>query len=135
MNFDRRNFLHLTAGAAALPTVSRIARAQAYPTKPITMIVPFAPGGATDSVGRVLGEHMRASHGQPVIIENVGGANGSIGVGRIARAAGDGYTFGMGAWPTHVVNGAVYALSYGCAERFSAHLAPHVTTLSDRLPE
>src|SRR5262249_45572204 len=78
----RRRVLHLAAGAAALPAVSRIARAQAYPSRPITMIVPFAPGGLTDVIGRFLAEGMRTSLGQPVIIENVGGANGSIGTGR-----------------------------------------------------
>src|SRR5262252_3834126 len=82
----RRNFLHLAAGAAALPALSRIARAQTYPTRPITMIIPFTPGGGSDAIGRIVGERMRASLGQPIIIENVAGANGSIGVGRAARA-------------------------------------------------
>ena len=72
MKLPRRTFLHLAAGAAALPAVSRTARAQAYPSRPITMIVPFAPGGLTDVIGRILAEGMRTSLGQPVIIENVG---------------------------------------------------------------
>jgi tripartite-type tricarboxylate transporter receptor subunit TctC len=92
MKLPRRNFLHLAAGAAALPAVSRIARAQAYPTRPITMIVPFAPGGISDVMGRMMAEPLRAILGQPIIIENVGGAAGSIGVGRAVRAPGDGYT-------------------------------------------
>jgi tripartite-type tricarboxylate transporter receptor subunit TctC len=84
MKFARRTFLHLAAGAAALPAASRIAGAQTYPTRPITMIVPAAAGGSTDVIGRVLAERMRGSLGQPIIIENVSGADGSIGVGRAA---------------------------------------------------
>ena len=76
MKLPRRKFLHLAAGAAALPAVSRIARAQAYPTRPITMIVPAAPGSATDVIGRIVAERMRKSLAQPVIIENIGGAEG-----------------------------------------------------------
>jgi tripartite-type tricarboxylate transporter receptor subunit TctC len=87
MKLRRRQFLRLAAGAAALPAVSRIANAQAYPTRPITMIVPYAGGGPTDTFGRVLVEKMRMSLGQPIIIENVGGADGTIGVGRAAREA------------------------------------------------
>src|SRR4051812_8531861 len=82
--------------------------AQVYPSKPITMIVPFAAGGPTDTIGRIIAERVRASLGQTVIIENVTGANGSIGVGRVARAAPDGYTLGIGHWATHVINGAIY---------------------------
>src|SRR5262252_11064067 len=98
MKLPRRTFLHLAVGAAALPAVSRTARTQAYPSRPITMIVPFAPGGLTDVIGRILAEGMRTLLGQPVIIENVGGANGSIGTGRVARAAPDGYTLVVGIW-------------------------------------
>src|SRR5205823_21775 len=112
MKLPRRQFLHLTAGAAALPAVSRIAWAQASPTRPITIVVPFPAGGAADAIGRILAERMRASLGQPVIVENVGGANGSIGVGRVARANPDGYTLSLGIWNTHVSNGALYALQY-----------------------
>jgi tripartite-type tricarboxylate transporter receptor subunit TctC len=114
----RRQFLHLTASAAALPALSRIARAQAYPSRPITMVVAFAAGGAQDVVARILAEPMRASLGQPVIIENVAGANGTIGVGRIARAPPDGYTLGIGSWSTHVANGAAYALPYDVLNDF-----------------
>src|ERR1700674_3328252 len=92
MKLPRRQFLHLAAGAAALPMVSRSARAQAYPSRPITMVVPFAAGGPSDVIGRIFAERIRASLGQPVIIENVAGAGGSIGTGRVARAVGDGYT-------------------------------------------
>jgi tripartite-type tricarboxylate transporter receptor subunit TctC len=108
----RRQFLHLAASAAALPVVSQIARAQTYPSRPITMIVPYPAGGPTDTIARLLGERMRASLGQPVVIENVAGAGGTIGVGRVARAAGDGYTLGIGHWGSHVVNGAIYTLPY-----------------------
>jgi tripartite-type tricarboxylate transporter receptor subunit TctC len=80
----------LAVGAAAIPAVSRIARAQTYPTRPITMIVPFPAGAALDTLGRIVAERMRASLGQPIIIENVSGADGSIGVGRAARARPDG---------------------------------------------
>jgi tripartite-type tricarboxylate transporter receptor subunit TctC len=88
------------------------ARSQSYPSRPITMIVPFPPGGSTDVIGRIMAERMRALLGQPVIIENVGGAGGSIGVGRVARASPDGYTLDIGQWDTHVGNGALYPLTY-----------------------
>ena len=112
MQLLRRKFMHLAAGAAALPAVSRIAEAQAYPTKPITMIVPFAAGGPTDVIGRILATRMRASLGQPVIVENVPGAAGNLGVGRVARAAPDGYTINVSFLGTHVFNGAMYSLPY-----------------------
>ncbi len=112
MKLPRRRFLHLAAGAAALPVISRSARAQAYPSRPITAVVAFAAGGSGDTIARILAEHMRATLGQTIVIENVGGAAGSIGVGRVARAAGDGYTLSFGNWPTHVLNGAIYSLPY-----------------------
>jgi tripartite-type tricarboxylate transporter receptor subunit TctC len=88
------------------------APAQVYPSRPITMVVPFAAGGPTDVIGRIVAEGMRASLGQPIIIENVTGAGGSIGVGRVVRAAPDGYTISIGQWGSHVTNGAIYALPY-----------------------
>jgi tripartite-type tricarboxylate transporter receptor subunit TctC len=88
------------------------AAAQTYPTRPITMVVPFAAGGPTDTIARIMAEGMRTSLGQNVIIENSTGAAGSLGVGRVARAAPDGYTIGIGHWSTHVVNPAVYPLQY-----------------------
>src|SRR5262249_24768689 len=96
VTLPRRQFLHLAVGAAALPALSSLATAQAYPSRPITMTVPFAPGGSTDVVARVLAERMKDVLGQPVIIENVAGANGSIGIGRAARARPDGYTIDLG---------------------------------------
>jgi len=118
MKLPRRTFLHLAAGAVALPGVSRFAWAQTYPTRPITMIIPFTPGGGSDAIGRIVGERMRAWLGQPIVIENVAGANGSIGVGRAARAANDGYTLVMGLWNTHVANGALFGLSYDVVKDF-----------------
>jgi tripartite-type tricarboxylate transporter receptor subunit TctC len=115
---SRRQFLQLAAGGVALPTVSRIARAQTYPSRPIAMIVPFAAGGATDVIARIVAERMRVSLGQPVIIENVTGANGTIGVGRAVHASPDGYTISVGHWSTHVVNGAIYALQYDALNDF-----------------
>ncbi len=94
------------------------AMAQVYPSRPITMIVPFPAGGPTDAVARVVADRMRKSLGQPVIIENVVGASGSIGVGRVAHAAADGYTLSFGTWSTQVVNGAVLALSYDIVRDF-----------------
>ena len=86
MNLPRRQFLHFAAGAAVLPVAS-IASAQAYPSRPITIIAPFAAGGPVDARARILAEHMRQTLGQSVIVENVTGAAGSIGVGRAARAS------------------------------------------------
>ena len=88
------------------------AAAEDYPTRPITMIVPFPAGGATDTVARYLGERMRAILGQPVIIENVGGAAGSLGVTRAVRSAADGYTLSIGTSTTHMLTGGLYALPF-----------------------
>ena len=114
----RRQFLHLAAGAAALPAVSRVARAQAYPSRPITMIVPAPAGGPTDSITRILIEHMRSSLDQPIVIENGGGAGGTIAVGRAARANPDGYTLVVGNWGNFVVTGAIYSLAYDLQTAF-----------------
>ncbi len=89
-----------------------MAAAQDYPTRPITMIVPFPAGGATDTLARFLAEQMRAILGQPVIIENVGGAAGSIGVGRAVRSPADGYTLSIGTSTTHMLTGGLYALPF-----------------------
>ena len=112
MKLPRRQFLQLAAGAAALPAVSQIVRAQAYPTRPMTMVVPYSAGGPTDTIARIMAERMRTSIGQIIIVENTTGAAGTIGVGRVARAAPDGYTICIGHWGTHVVNGAIYELQY-----------------------
>ncbi len=101
----------LTAGIAA-------AAAEDYPSRPISVIVPFPAGGPTDALARVLAERMKTSLGQSVIIENVTGAAGTIGVGRVARAAPDGYTVSIGHWQTHVINGATYTLPYDVVKDF-----------------
>jgi tripartite-type tricarboxylate transporter receptor subunit TctC len=118
MKLPRRQFLHLAASAAALPIMPRFARAQAYPSRPIMLIVPYPAGGATDTIARILTERMRTSLGQPVIVENVAGAGGSVGVGRAARAAPDGYTLSIGHLNTHVFNGAIYPLKYDVLNDF-----------------
>src|SRR5262245_31773700 len=92
MKLPRRKFLHLAAGAAALPGITRFAWAQAYPTRPITVIVGFPPGVGTDAVGRTIAEHMKTSLGQPIVFENATGAGGTIATARAMRAAPDGYT-------------------------------------------
>jgi tripartite-type tricarboxylate transporter receptor subunit TctC len=112
MTLVRRAFLRLAAGAAAVPAASHFAGAQSYPTRPITVIVPFAAGGPADTVTRLVSERMRTTLGQPIIIENVAGATGSVGVGRAVRAAPDGYTLIGGTFTTHVLIGALYTLSY-----------------------
>jgi len=93
------------------------AEAQTFPSRPLTLIVPFPPGGSTDTAARIMGERMRATLGQSVVIENVGGAGGSIGVGRVARAAPDGYTFDIGQWDTHV-GSIIYKLDYDLEKDF-----------------
>ncbi len=118
MKFLRRQLVHLAAGAAMLAFVSGTANAQTYPVRPVTMIVAFPAGGPTSMIARVVAERMQVSLGQPVIIDNVGGAGGSIGVGRITRAAPDGYTLSFGSVTTHVYNGAVYALPYDVQKDF-----------------
>jgi tripartite-type tricarboxylate transporter receptor subunit TctC len=95
-----------------LPVASRIARAQQFPARPITMVVPYPAGGPADAIARIIGERMRVSLGQPIIVENVAGAGGTIGVGRVVRAAPDGYTLSIGQLNSHVFSGAVYSLPY-----------------------
>src|SRR5262245_17623144 len=112
MTLARRRFLHLAAGALTLPAVSHTARAQGYPSRPLTLVVPFAAGGPSDAVGRIMAEGMRGPLGQAVTVENVGGAGGSLGAGRVARASPDGYTILVGLWGTHVVNPVIYTLPY-----------------------
>ena len=92
MKLPRRQFLHLAAGAAALPAVSRIARAQAYPTRPVRIIVGFAAGGATDIIARLIGQWLSERLGQPFVIENRPGAGSNIGTEAVVRAPPDGYT-------------------------------------------
>jgi tripartite-type tricarboxylate transporter receptor subunit TctC len=94
------------------PALAGAAFAQAYPARPITMIVPFPAGGATDTLARYLGENMRGLLGQPIVIENVGAAAGSLGVARAVRSAADGYTLSIGTSTTHMLTGGLYALQF-----------------------
>jgi tripartite-type tricarboxylate transporter receptor subunit TctC len=115
---NRRTFLRFSASAAALPAARRTAQAQAYPSHAITLVVPTAAGGAMDSVTRIIAERMRMPLGQAVVVENISGANGNIGVGRVARAAPDGYTLIVGNWNSQVANGALYTLQYDVLKDF-----------------
>lgn len=112
-----RTFLAAVLAAAAM--ISNGAQAQVFPSRPITMIVPFPAGGPNDAIGRIVAESMRATFGQPVVMENIGGAAGSTGVGRAARATPDGHTLILGNWGTHVVNGAIYPLPYDLLADFA----------------
>jgi tripartite-type tricarboxylate transporter receptor subunit TctC len=108
MKLPRRRFLHLAASAAMLPAVSRIGWAQVYPTRPITIIVPFAPGGGTDVAARIVGEQMSRTLGQQIVVQNVAGAGGTVGSTRAMRANPDGYTLVMGQMGTHAAAVALY---------------------------
>jgi tripartite-type tricarboxylate transporter receptor subunit TctC len=112
MQMQRRTFLSLAASAAAVPATLNVVLADAYPSRPITIIVPFAAGGATDVLARILAERMRVSLGQLILVEDVTGAAGSIGVTRAVRSPPDGYTLSVGTLTTHVLIGALYQLPY-----------------------
>src|SRR5262245_25090339 len=118
MNLLRRRFLRLAAIALALPAIPHSAAAQSYPSRPVTLLVPYLAGGQADAIPRILAEHMKVTLGQPVVIENVSGGGGTIGVGRVVRAAPNGYTIGLGASQTHVNNGVLYALPYDLLTAF-----------------
>ena len=134
----RRQFLHLAAGAAALAAVSRVTWAQTYPSRPITMVVPFPAGGGTDIIARALAERMRVSLGRSIVIENVGGGNGSIGAGRVARAAPDGTTIILGTMGSFVMNGALYSLPYNLVDDFEpvtlVTVQPYVVVARKTMP-
>ena len=134
----RRQFLRLAAGAAALPVLSRPALAQAYPSRPINMVVPFAAGGPSDAVARVLAEGMRGPLGQTLTIENVAGAGGTLGTTRTARATPDGYTIMVGLWGTHVVNPVIYTLPYDVPTSFEPagliSTTPHLIAAKQAFP-
>jgi tripartite-type tricarboxylate transporter receptor subunit TctC len=112
MRIPRRTFLHLAASAAVLPALCSFARAQIFPTRLITIIVPFPAGGPADLIARIIGERMQASIGQAVVVENVSGAGGSIGVARAARAMPDGTILSIGQLNSHVFSGATYSVRY-----------------------
>src|ERR1044072_9053451 len=111
----RRLILALAGMLVAVVT----AAAQSFPTKPITFIVPFPAGGPTDTLARILADHMKTTLGEPIIVENVSGGPGSIGVARVARAAPDGYTLSIGHWNTHVVIGATMNLNFDVLNDFA----------------
>ena len=94
------------------------ASAQSYPSKPVTIVIPLAAGGAVDTMVRTMLESLRASLGQPILVENIGGAGGTTGITRVARAAPDGYTISVGTWGTHVLNAFIYSPPYDLATDF-----------------
>jgi len=112
MRLARRKFLHLAAGSAAAGPYCGSGFALDYPTRPITIVVPFAAGGATDVLARVLADPIGKSLGQTLIVEDVTGAAGSIGVSRVVRATADGYTLSVGTLTTHVLIGGLYKLDF-----------------------
>jgi tripartite-type tricarboxylate transporter receptor subunit TctC len=118
MKLPRRRFLQAAASTLIVPAMPAVVRAQAFPSRQVTMVVPVPAGGALDTNARLIAEGMRAALGQPVIIENVTGASGSLGTGRVARSAPDGYTLIYGANVTHVLNAAVYQLNYDVVSDF-----------------
>src|ERR1700682_1760138 len=119
MKLPRRRFLRLAGTAALLPTAPRLAGAETYPSRPISIVVPFPAGGPTDTLGRILADRMKRTLGQSVIIENLTGAAGTVGSSHVARAAPDGYTLILGHWQTHVINGATFsALSFDVVNDF-----------------
>ncbi len=120
MKFPRRKFLHLGAGAAALPIMSRMAMAQAYPTRPVRLIVPYAPGGPTDVCARLVARGLSERLGKQFYVENVPGAGGNIGTGRVARAAADGYSI-LTTVNSHVINPTLYkSVPYDAFKDFGA---------------
>src|SRR5262245_24163403 len=119
MTLHRRRFLHLAAGAAALPALSSEAGAQAYPSRPITLIVPFPPGASTDVCARIVADHMSRTLNQQLVVQNISGAGGTTGSTRAMRADPDGYTILMGQMGTHAAAVALYPnLAYKPAEDF-----------------
>src|ERR1043165_4971523 len=121
MKLRRRTLLQMAASGAAMSATPRLARAASdFPSRPITLIVGFAAGGPTDVYARVLAQAMQKSLGATVIVEAVPGAAGSLGAGRVARAAPDGYTLCVGpGMSTHVINGTIYDLPYDVVKDFT----------------
>ncbi|MBM3531118.1 MAG: tripartite tricarboxylate transporter substrate binding protein BugD [Alphaproteobacteria bacterium] len=115
---SRRSVLSAAAAFGVAATVD--ARAQSYPSRPITLVSPFPAGGAADTIARVLAAGMQQRLGQSVVVENVTGGGGSIGAGRVARAAGDGYTLCVGSAGSHVINGATMSLPYDVVDDFTS---------------
>src|SRR5215475_8193048 len=138
MKLPRRQFLHLAAGAAALPAVSRFANAQSYPTRPVRVIVPFAPAGDTDLVARLMGQWLSERLGQPFVIENRPGAGTNIGTEAVVRAPADGYTLLLVS-PPSAINATLYKdLPFNflrdIAPIASVIRAPYVMEINPSLP-
>ena len=114
----KRTFSGWLLAALALSGTMGGALAQGFPAKPVTVVIPLAAGGAVDTMVRTMTESMRSSLGQPVLVENVGGAGGTTGITRVARSSPDGYTISVGTWGTHVVNAFVYSPPYDLAKDF-----------------
>src|SRR5436305_748618 len=127
----------IAAGIVAATTLG--VSAQPYPSRPITMVVPFGAGGPTDALARIITQRMSASLGQPILIENVTGAAGTIAIGRVARAAPDGYTLVIGNWASHVVNSAIYKTPFDYVNDFEpvARLSgnPYIIVGKNALPK
>src|SRR5512133_3925806 len=129
MKLPRRNFLHLAAGAAALPVLSRIAWAQAYPSRPVRIVVGFAPGSAPDIVARLMSQWLSERLGQPIVVDNRSGANGNIGTEAVVRAPADGYTLLLVAAP-NAINTTLYdKLSFN----FLRDIAPVASISRERI--
>src|SRR6185437_14103357 len=124
--------------ALLVATFIPAAQAENFPSRPITLVVPVAAGGPTDTIARIVADRMKLTLGQPVIVENITGAAGNIGVGHVARARPDGYTIGIGLTSTHVMNGAIYALPYDVIKDFSPiallTTTPHLIVSKNALP-
>src|SRR5262245_27134053 len=138
MKLPRRNFLHLAAGAAALPAISRAARAQAYPSRPVRLIVPVAPAGATDILARLMGQWLSDRLGQPFVIDNRPGGGSKIGTEAVVRAPADGYTLLLVA-NTAAINATLYdKLNYNfirdIAPVASIIRAPYVMAVNPTVP-
>jgi tripartite-type tricarboxylate transporter receptor subunit TctC len=144
MNFPRRTFLRLAMGAAALPAVPRIARAQAYPSRPVRIIVGFPAGGATDIQARLMGQWLSDRLGQQFVVENRAGASGNIGTESVAKAPADGYTLLQVVTP-HAINAALYTnLNFDfvrdiapvvCAARLAYVVVVHPSVPATTIPE
>jgi tripartite-type tricarboxylate transporter receptor subunit TctC len=117
MKMTRRTFVK-TSAAASLSVISAPAIAAAYPTRPISLIVPYGAGGPTDTIGRITAEGLREALNGTIVIDNVPGASGTIGVTKFYRAVNDGYTLCLGNWPTFVLNGAIFPAPYDVTKDF-----------------
>ena len=118
MTGPHRLFMRLASAAAFLSSLAVVASAQTYPSRPVTLVVPFPAAGPADVLARILAERMREALGQPVVIENIAGAAGTLASSRVVRATPDGHTIMLGNLGTHVVNGAIYPLQYDLAKDF-----------------